>query len=186
MLTAVCDPALTAAQRERLDSLLAAPPVSPSASVGTTSQPLDLWWQAARALAELSRGDPGARSDLRGAIAEFGAAHGRQLRLAQMNSYLWSMGRAPADLLDLDLVCLAAITVRSMRWIERPYWSLSEDFADLVPLDRVSIAVGIELGRDDGPDDDDLPHGPRLTSPSPGGAAGFPGEAVRWRGDDAY
>ncbi|WP_345567168.1 hypothetical protein [Nonomuraea rosea] len=150
LFAAVSDPSVLARHNWLFDALAAASQAADSAPVGTTAQPMALWWNAGRRLAELTMGVRQARTELRSLVADLAVVHGRQLAHAQLDGYHWPMARARIDLVDLDLAGLVAISARVLRRRAMQEWSLAEDFVNLPPLARVSLAIGIQLSKDDG------------------------------------
>lgn len=148
LLTATSDPEVVERNAELIDAMRYAPQASGITPVGTTAQPIALWWAAGLGLAALSRGNHEARADMRDQITELAQAHGRQLRYAQLDTYRWPRGQAHVDLVDLHLAGLVALTDRVLRNSQLEVWSDEEFGAILPPLARVSLALGLELSRD--------------------------------------
>ena len=128
-----------------IDALRDAPQSSGVTPVGTTAQPIALWWAAGQGLAALNRQEHQARTEVRELIAELAQAHGRQLRYAQLDNYHWSRAQASIDLIDLHLAGLVALTDRALRNSGLEGWSLEEFQAILPPLARVSLIAGLRL-----------------------------------------
>jgi hypothetical protein len=159
---------LITAAREATDlssRLAEAPQALSSRAIGTTSQPLSTWWRFGQLLSGLLPDVPEDRTRLARIIGELGEAHGRQLDLAMRDEYHWARGQSAADLVDLDLACAVAISVRAMRHRDIRRWNIRTDFADLTPLGAVSIQVGIQLGE---------PEIPQSGEPTVGGPHPFP------------
>lgn len=136
------------------DAVASAVQAGGSAPVGTTAQPIALWWECGRHLIDLASGwqvvnevpgRPEARERLRQLITEVAAAHGTALRNAQYDGFHWPVAAARIDLIDLDLAGLVAISGRLFRQLKEPYWDMMNDFDNLSMLSKVSIQVGLDL-----------------------------------------
>lgn len=147
LLTAASDPEVVEQNEQLISALRDAPQASGITPVGTTAQPIALWWAAGLGLADLSRGEYHARADVLGEITELAQAHGRQLRYAQLDSYHWPRAQADVDLADLHLAGLVALTDRALRNSQLGAWSEEEFQAIQPPLSRVSLTLGLELSR---------------------------------------
>jgi hypothetical protein len=148
LLTAAADQELVEQNGRLFDRLRDVPQATGITPVGTTAQPIALWWMAGLGLAALSRGDGDARAGVRDQIAELAQAHGRQLRYAQLDSYHWSRAQTDVDLVDLHLCGLVALTDRALRNSRLEAWNEEEFRSALPPLARVSLNLGLELARD--------------------------------------
>jgi hypothetical protein len=147
LLTATSHPRVVEQNAGIIDAWGDAPQASGITPVGTTSQPIAIWWAAGLGLADLHRKDPDARTWVRRMVISLAQAHGRQLRDAQLDSYHWSRGQTRVDLIDLQLAGLVAMTDRALRASEREAWNLEELQESLPPLARVSFTVGLDLAR---------------------------------------
>jgi len=147
LLTAAADPEVIEQNAQVIADLQYAPQASGITPVGTTAQPIALWWAAGLGLAALSRGDGDARAGVLDQITELAQAHGRQLRYAQLDTYHWRRAQAQVDLVDLHLAGLVALTDRALRNSRLEAWSEDEFQAILPPLARVSLNLGLELSR---------------------------------------
>ncbi|ETK37378.1 hypothetical protein [Microbispora sp. ATCC PTA-5024] len=152
LFTAMADPGLVAHEGEELtDALATASQATSATPVGTTGEPLALWWTAGRLLAAMITGARELRTDLAAILAELAGAHGRRLRTAQLDGYHWPRGIARVSLVDLDLAGLVAVSFRALPQIGSPPWDVAEDFGHLPPLARVSLTVGVQLAEGDNP-----------------------------------
>jgi hypothetical protein len=132
------------------DTLAAAPQSGGSAPVGTTAQPIALWWECGRHLLDLAVGRPYARGELRALVVELAMAHGIQIRNAQYDGFHWPAAAARVDLVDMDLAGLVAISARLLRQLKEPYWDMPEDFGNLPLLSQISIRIGMDLANQNG------------------------------------
>jgi hypothetical protein len=132
------------------DVLASAVQAGGSAPVGTTAQPIALWWECGSRLADLAFGRARARGDLRTLIVELAGAHGTELRNAQYDGFHWPVAAARVDLVDLNLAGIVAISARLLRQLREPYWDMLEDFDNLSPLSQISIQIGLDLAGQDG------------------------------------
>jgi len=116
------------------------------AAVGALVQPLSVWWETGRLIAEIAAGNAEVRPSLRNHLADLARAHGRQLGFAQQDEFHWRRAVARVDLVDLDLAGTVAQSVRVLQRRQLPRWNVREEFGELSPLAQVSITVGLRLG----------------------------------------
>ena len=147
LLAAVSHPEAANWSAEFIEALRNAPQARSAAPVGTTAQPIALWWTAGIDLAFLGRADGEARTAVRDQIIELAQAHGRQLRYAQLDSYHWPRVQADVDLIDLYLAGLVAISDRALGNSRQGPWSNEEFQSIMPPLARVSLTLGLQLSR---------------------------------------
>ncbi len=114
-------------------------------AVGSSGLPLRDWWSLVSELASLAPERESVRSDVRTRLRDFATEHGRQLARAQGTAQ-WGDGRAAVDVVDLDVAGAACLAVRRMRFADMPPLS-EDDFADVEPLARVSLSIGIQMAR---------------------------------------
>jgi hypothetical protein len=146
LLAAASDAQVISEHGRSIEQLAGAPQARGLAPVGSTAQPLGEWWSAGLALARLHHEDTQARARLVHAIAEFGAAHGRQLERAKRDSYHWRLVSAPVDLVDLDMAGLVCLADRALRDSGGAPLELSE-LEPLSELSKVSLVIGLQLSR---------------------------------------
>jgi hypothetical protein len=164
LFTAASDPWQIARRGESLEATLASvPQATGSAPVGTTAQPIALWWSAGRHLMTLIRGNTSARANLKTSLSDLAIAHGHQLKRAQLDEYHWMRALCRVDLVDLDLAGLVAISARVLLRTQSQRWSETE-FAELPELAQISIVVGLQLAYGDDNPAENLP-GPRPDKP---------------------
>jgi hypothetical protein len=145
---AACQTPRSARERGELLGRVYAQPLGRSTiPFGTTGIALTDWWRLVSEMSALGRAGEEAREGLRARLRFFAVEHGRQLAYAQRTAG-WSEGRAPVDIVDLDVAGATCLAVRLMRPAGlRPLDE--DDFADLDPLAIVSLAIGLSIARGD-------------------------------------
>jgi hypothetical protein len=135
--------------------------------VGTTAQPMSTWWRLGTLMSTVDENRPDDRQELVEIVTGLATAHGRQLELSRYDSYHWSIGATRTDLVDLDLACAVAITMRNLRARQVRPWRLDREFAQVPPLAQISLQVGLQLGGDESPAGEQLGPGPWDPTPGP-------------------
>jgi len=147
LLTVTSDVGVVDRNQPLIRDLREAPQATGITPVGTTAQPIALWWTAGLGMAAMTLGDDDARADVLGRIRDLAQAHGRQLSYAQLDTFHWSRVQASVDLVDLHLAALVALSDRVLRRLGLPDWNADELEANLPPLARISVTVGLNLSR---------------------------------------
>jgi hypothetical protein len=152
-LAARQDPHLDREFRRLFDRFAEQPEAQSSVAIGSTGLPLSDWWRLVLELTSLADANQHTRDNLRARLRYFAIEHGRQLERAQRTAQ-WYGGRAPVDIVDLDIAGVTCIVVRRMRFAGVAPLS-EEDFAGVEDLAMVSLSVGLEIAREDEDPEDD-------------------------------
>jgi hypothetical protein len=135
-------------EHQRLfDRFAEQPEARSSVAIGSTGLPLSDWWGLVLELAALADANQHTRDNLLARLQYFAIEHGRQLERAQRTAQ-WSSGRAPVDIVDLDIAGATCLVVRRMRFADLTPLTL-DDFADLGALAMVSLSIGMDMARED-------------------------------------
>ena len=126
------------------ERLLEAPQAKSSTSFGSTGVALGEWWGLGVDLFMVDGHGAGRRSRLRDRMAHLGTIHGEMLERARWDRFHWRTARARVDLLDLDLATIVCLADRRLR-AEGDVPLSARDFADIAPLARVSLEIGIQM-----------------------------------------
>jgi hypothetical protein len=117
--------------------------------VGPQSVPLSTYWRIGQLLVAVHNSDEAARDELVAEISDLARLQGQSLRQAQLNEYQWEQLTAPVDLVDLDLAGIAMASAAAIRRAQLRSMDLEDDrFADVPELGLLSVAVGLDLGRE--------------------------------------
>jgi hypothetical protein len=149
LLTISADQGAVQRSWEMIDLVREGPPSRSLIPFGIAGSPLADWWALAIALCA----PPGEvdREELIRHFERLARPRGVQLRAAQRDTYHWHGLYGRADLVDLDLAGAVQIANLRLAADDRRLPLIREDFGeDLPPLAQVSLAVGIDLGRDEG------------------------------------
>jgi len=161
-LTTRQDPYLDRESQRLFDRFAEQPEAQSSVAIGSTGLPLSDWWGLVSELTSLVDANQHTRENLRARLRDFAIEHGRQLERAQRTAQ-WYSGRAPVDIVDLDIAGATCLVVRRMRFADLTPLTL-DDFADLGPLAMVSLSVGMDMARED---DEPLDEGYNYPQDSP-------------------
>lgn len=141
------DPHLDREYQLLFDRFAEQPEARSSVAIGSTGLPLSDWWGLVLELTSLADANRHTRDNVRARLRYFATEHGRQLERAQRTAQ-WSSGRAPVDIVDLDIAGATCLVARRMRFAGLTPLT-QDDFADLGALAMVSLSVGIEMARED-------------------------------------
>ncbi|MFI7001492.1 hypothetical protein [Nocardia sp. NPDC050175] len=141
LISAVCNRRIARRHERLLLSILQdSPQRSGVLPVGALGTPIHRYWAIARSIIEQKT-----PTTLVTHINAMCAAYDEAVQLAQTNTHLWENCSAPIDLVDIDIVGILALTVRSFG-----HDLVTELFSNHRGLDRVSstqIDIGFEMAQ---------------------------------------
>jgi uncharacterized protein YigA (DUF484 family) len=151
-------PAKTRATRQRASMHGTAP-------VGPQSVPIGLYVRFAHAIDALheasdSQVTVSLGTQLVGALRQMAGRYAESIAQAQANRYLWERLQSPVDVVDLDVAVMTAAAAEALEPVGLDFRDVGAPIlADLPPLVRTSMTLGVGLRRDGpaqppGPQDD--------------------------------
>ncbi len=124
------------------DAVDAAPQRLNITPVGAVGTPMRRYWDIGRVLLDYPNKESATKvAEL---VSEISTAYARDVGMARVNEYLWNHASAPVDIVDIDVVGLAAVSARRLG-AGAVISAMEERLQRLSPLGRIPIRAAIDL-----------------------------------------